>query len=347
MITYKHSCYIFLLLFFSSFVHAQNLENPGDYMTAITNARGDMDSKYMQYVSAAAHGRRARKVEKLREQVLDNITQSRYKTIDLPKYKGDNSLRQGSIDYIQMCYRVFSEDYKKIINVEELAEQSVDEMQAYLLLQQKVGEKLHEAHAELARITKEFAAKYNVRLVEEQNELGQKMETAAKLNTYIDNVYLSFFKCNWEDQQIVNAMNNRKVNDIEQARNALSKYADEGLKSLDTLKVFDGDPSLANACRQAMQFYKNMADKDIPQLTDYYLKQEEFEKSKKAFESKSSSARTKEDVDNYNKAVKDINNAVNSFNQTNTRVNNNRTQIVNNWQDTEKRFADDHMPHYR
>src|SRR5580658_10946814 len=72
-----------------------DLTNPGGYMTAISNARGDMDTKYMQYVSAAAHGRRARKVEKLRQEVLDNITQSRYNTIDLPKYKGDNTLRQG------------------------------------------------------------------------------------------------------------------------------------------------------------------------------------------------------------------------------------------------------------
>src|SRR5882724_2874666 len=50
---------------------AQDLQNPGDYITAITKARGDMDNKYMQYLSAAAHGRRARKVEKLRLEVLD------------------------------------------------------------------------------------------------------------------------------------------------------------------------------------------------------------------------------------------------------------------------------------
>ncbi len=123
-------------------VRAQATDNPGAYMNAISKARGDMDAKYMAYMSAAAHGRRARKVEKLRQEVLDNIQQSRYNTIDLSPYKGDNSLRQGSIDYIQMCYNVFGEDYKKIVNMEELAEQSVDEMQAYLLLQDSVNERL-------------------------------------------------------------------------------------------------------------------------------------------------------------------------------------------------------------
>ena len=121
-----------LVLTLATRAQTLNLENPGDYITSVTRARGDMDTKYMQYLSATAHSRRARKVEKLRQEVMDNITESRYKTTDLPMYKGDNSLRKGSIDYIQLCYIVFSEDYKKIVNMEELAEQSVDEMQAYL-----------------------------------------------------------------------------------------------------------------------------------------------------------------------------------------------------------------------
>lgn len=244
-----------------------------------------------------------------------------------------------------MCYRVFSEDYKKIVDVEELAEQSVDEMQIYILLQKKVAEKLDEAHANLQKIYKEFAAKYNVTLIDEKSPLQEKIAIAGKLDDYINNIYLAFFKCNWEDGQITTAMNNKKVNDIEQSRNALIRYANEGFQSLDTLKSFDSDPSLANACRQALLFYKNTGEKDIPQQTDYYLKQEEFEKAKKAYESKSS--HSKDDVDTYNKAVKDINNAVNSFNQTNNKVNNGRNQMVKNWQDTEKRFADDHMPHYK
>jgi hypothetical protein len=324
-----------------------NLENPGDYITAVTRARGDMDTKYMQYLSATAHSRRARKVEKLRQEVLDNITESRYKTTDLPVYKGDNSLRKGSIDYIQLCYIVFSEDYKKIVNMEELAEQSVDEMQAYLLLQEKVGEKLNEGSANLEKITREFAVKYNVTLTEQKNDLSDKMETAGKLNKYINAVYLAFFKCNWEDGQMVTAMNNKKVNAVEQSRNAMSQYATEGLKSLDTLKPFQNDPSLANACRDVLKFYKKTADNEVPKLTDFYLKQEEFAKIKKSFDEKSSSSRTQEDVNAYNKAVKEANQSVNTFNQTNTTVNNGRTEVLKNWQEAEKRFADDHMPRYK
>lgn len=334
-------------LFLSLAANAQDLDNPGNYMGAINKARGDMDTKYMQYISAAAHGRRARKVEKLRQEVLDNITESRYKTIDLPNYKGDKSLRQASIDYIQMCYTVFSEDYKKIVNVEELAEQSVDEMQAYLLLQEKVGEKLNEAYIKLDKATKGFAAKYNVTLTEDASPLGAKMETAGKLSKHINTVFLSFFKCNWEDGQMVKAMNDKKVNDMEQARSALLSFADEGVKSLDTVKPFENDASLIVACRKALLFYQQTASKDIPKLTDFYVKEEEFGKLKKSFESKGGSDRTKADVDAFNKAVNDVNASVKTFNQTNQKVNTARTQVINDWNDAQKKFADEHMPHYR
>lgn len=315
-------------------------------MTAVYKARGDMDAKYMAYISAVAHGRRAKKVEKLRQEVLDNITECRYKTTDLPIYKGDNSLRQASIDYIKLVYIIFSEDYKKIVDVEELAEQSVDEMQAYILLEDKINEKLHEGSENLEKAEKAFAAKYNVNLTTEESPLGQKLETAGKLNKHINAVYMAFFKCNWEDNQLVKAMNDKKVNDMEQARNALSSYAVQGLKDLDTVKPFEGDPSLIVACRRALQFYSQEAEKEVPRLTDFYVKQEEFDKQKKAMESKGN-GRTQADVDAYNKSVKDINNAVKTFNETNQRVNTSRATAVNDFNETQRKFSDDHMPHYK
>jgi hypothetical protein len=219
-------------------------------------------------------------------------------------------------------------------------------MQAYLLLQDKVNQKLHEGWDGLDKATKEFATKYHVTLTEETSPLGQKLETASKLNNYVNSVFLAYFKCNWEDNQLVKAMNDKKVNDMEQARSALSSYAVQGLKDLDTIKPFEGDASLVAACRKVLQWYQQEAEKDVPKLTDFYVKQAEFDKQKQAMESKGNS-RTKEDVDAYNKAVNDINAAVKTFNQTNQKINSARAATVNEFNETEKKFADEHMPHYR
>jgi hypothetical protein len=221
----------------------------------------------------------------------------------------------------------------------------VDEMQAYMLLQEKVNDKLHEGYNSLDKATHAFATKYNVTLMTEQSPLGEKLEESGKVNTYSSVLYLIFFKCNWEDNQMVKAINDQKVNDAEQARNALLSYANEGLKSLDTVKPFAGDPSLLNACKHALTFYKQAAETDMPKLTDYYVRKEEFDKLKKSFDANSN--HTQADVNTFNKAVKDINNAVNSYNQVNNKVNNGRNQAVNDWTNAEKEFQDQHIPHYK
>lgn len=348
MMSFKKILLAAIVLCSSLQTFAQNADGPGAYMSSITNAQGEMNKKYMAYVSAAAHGKRLRKVEKLRQAAIESIQQSKYNTIGLPQYKGDNSLRQKSIDYINFCYKIFNDDYAHIVNMEEIAEQSFDEMQAYLLLQEKTSEKLQEANDNIGKAYNDFAAKYNVKMVEgEKSELSQKMEVASKLTHYYNQVYLVFFKCNWQDGKLTEALNAKKLNDAEQSRNALIKYAIEGLAALDTIKSFMGDPSLAVACKQALQFYKKNAEIELPKQLDFYLKQENFDKMKKSFEAKSPSDRKKEDVDAYNKGVKDINAAVNAFNQSINTSNNNRSQVLQNWENTLKSFFDTHMPYYK
>jgi hypothetical protein len=101
------------------------------------------------------------------------------------------------------------------------------------------------------------------------------------------------------------------------------------------------------AGRQVLNFYKKMAETDMPKLTDFFLKQENFEKIKKAFDAKPESKRTKEDVDAFNKAVNEVNAAVGNFNKMNEQVNKGRQQAIENWNKADKEFTDRNMPYYK
>ena len=321
--------------------------NPGDYMNAIGTAETQMNKSYMAYISASAHSSRKRKIEKLRLQTVDNIVICQNTINYLPPFKGDNSFRQSSVNYVQLCYKIFNEDYVHIVDMEDIAERSYDEMQAFLLLQQATNDTLQAAVARMRKAEENFAGKYHVNMVEQKTELGDKMAAAGRLAKYRDKVFLLFYKCNWEDNQLVEAMNQKNVSKMEQVRSALDKYAIEGLAVLDTLQAYENDASLAGACKQALAFYKDEAETGAPGLTDFYLKEENFNKLKTAMEAKSSSERTKQDVDNYNKAVTDMNDGVNVFNQTNANLNSGRNEINKNWGDTERTFADVHTPYYK
>ena len=322
-------------------------ENPGVYMTAISNAETGMYKAYMAYISASAHSSRKKKVEKMREQAVDAIVVCQSTINYLPMYKGDNSLRQSSINYVDLCYKVFNEDYGHIVNMEDIAERSYDEMQAYLLLQEATNDTLQVAIKRMDKAEKAFAAKYSVNLVSEETELGSKMEESNRMSKYRNKVYLLFYKCNWEDNQLTDAVNQKNVTKIEQFRSALNKYAIEGLAVLDTLHYYDNDGSLAGACKQALEFYKQEAQTETPKLTDFYLKEENFTKLKNAMDAKSDNQRTQQDVDTYNKAVNDMNDSVNTFNQVNAELNNGRNEVIKGWEDTERTFTDAHTPYYK
>ena len=337
-----------LLLSFSTLqVSAQSADDPGAYLTSIDNAQVEMNKTYMAYISAAAHSSRKRKIEKMRQQTVESITNSKYQIMALPGYKGDNSLRKSGVAYVDLLYKVFNDDYAHIVNMEDLAEQSIDEMQLYLLMQEKTDDTLKAASEKMNQAVNDFAAKYNIKLVDNKSELGEKMDESGKITKYRNKVYLLFFKCNWQDNQLNDAITKKNLATIEQARNALLKFANDGMAGLDTLKAFENDPSLAVACRQALAFYKREAEVQIPKVTDYLLKSENFDKIKKSFDAKPESSRTQQDVDGYNKAVKEMNAAVNTSNQTSTDIFNNRAQVLKNWEDTEKSFADTHTPHYK
>jgi len=328
-------------------VRAQDIStDPGAYMNAIGGAETNMNKAYMTYISASAHSSRKRKVEKMREQAVNSIANCQNIISSLPDYKGDNSLRQSSLTYIQLCYKIFDQDYAHIVNMEDIAERSYDEMQAFLLLEEATNDSLKVGNERIDKAGKTFAAKYGVNIVNEKSELSEKMAATGRLNKYHDKVFLMFFKCNWEDNQLTEAVNQKNVTKIEQVRNALTKYATEGLAVLDTLHGFENDLALANACKQALTFYKNEAETQIPQVSDYFLKAEEFDKLKAAMDAKPQNERTQQDVDAYNKAVKDMNAAVNIFNQTNNELNNGRAAANNGWTNTERQFTDAHTPYY-
>jgi len=343
----NHS-YLFLIIVFILLPAlksiAQDLSNAGSYMTYIGDKEREVTKKYLNYVSAASHGKSLRKVDKLREQLINTIYETRIAVQGVPPFKGDKSLREASVTYLQLSYRVFNEDYGKIVNMEEIAEQSYDAMEAYLMAQKLATEKLDEAGKKRNQTGKEFAAKNNINLVDLGDIIDQKIKTSTRVTDYYNKIYLLFFKSYRQESYLIEALNKGNIISIEQNKNSLLKYATDGLEKLDTMDAFDSDASLKAACQRALQFYKSEAG-DVTGMTDFLLKKESFDKLQKSFNSKPAAKRTQADVDEYNKSINEMNQAGNAYNKLNNEVNKKRTNILDGWNDTVKKYWDNHMPY--
>ena len=124
-------------------------DSPVDHMNYLNQLEENLSKKYLSYMSEVAHGNRARKMEKRRIELLNSVNEAIQAATKLRPYKGDPSLRDAFKEYWMVLNTIFKEDYHKIVDMEEVAEQSYDEMEAYLLIQEKAGQKLHEAYRKI------------------------------------------------------------------------------------------------------------------------------------------------------------------------------------------------------
>jgi len=338
---------LFFMIAFTSFGNAslaQDFDNPGKYMEVISKQQENVSKRYMSYKSASAHGKREKKVEILRSKLMDEIQEARMNINSLPSYKGDKNYRDTAVNFMKFYYNVMNDDYTKIINMEEIAEQSYDEMEAYLLLEEKIQEKLSEANKKFSDAQKQFAQKNNVNLTEDKSELGQMMEEVGRANKHYHEVYLVFFKPYIQEKNMVAAVTKENMTAMEQNRSAMLKYAQEGISKLATIKGFNGDNALVAACKSMLNFYIKESEKTAI-VNDYFLTKERFDGIKKEMDKKSN--RTKEDVDAFNKAVIEINKASQTYNANNNSINEQRAENLNNWNKSVKSFFDEHTPRYK
>lgn len=337
--------FIFLFSFFTRSM-AQSFETAVEYMDYIYKANTALTQKYLSYLSAVSHGKSARKVEKRRQEVLNSINDTRFNIMGMPPFKGDRSLKDTTVNYLKLLNYIFNDQYGKIVNMEEIAEQSYDAMEAYLLAQEKAQEKLQEASKKQQEMQQQFAAKNNIKLLDNESEMETKMKIANQLMKHADEVYLIYFKCYKQEAYLIDAMNRKNLVSMEQNNSSLQKFAEEGLEKLKVLKGYNNDPSLINACIDLMNFYKTEALKGSS-LSDFFLKEENFAKLKKKFEATPSSRRTQQDIDQFNKEVNTVNEAMEQLNQTNNELNKSRATAMNNWEKVYKKYMDTYMPTQR
>lgn len=319
--------------------------NPGEYLDAIGEEYRTIQKEMWDYTSAAAHGKSTRTVERKRMNLLETTRNARNKVRSMQGYEGNTAYRDSVVSFLDIYYLVLNEDYAEIVNMEEIAEQSYDAMEAYMLAKAEASKKLSSASEMLIEEQNKFAENFNVELMDsEDDELNKKMKVAEEVYAYYNEIYLIFFKSYVTDIYLSEAVNKEDVSAIEQQRSALSEASKEGLAMLENIDPFNGDNSLVVNCRIMLEFYQDQADNQIQHITNYFIKTENFETIKASFDQKSQGDRTQQDIDQYNKAVNDVNEASSKYNSTNQTIYENRKKYIGQWNDAVEKFTDKHVP---
>jgi hypothetical protein len=338
---------LFAFQFSSQSVVAQNSGAALKYMESIDKELNDITVDMWDYTSAAAHGKSARKVENRRKDVLRSNLDAQKKIGRMPDFEGDQSFRDSVVSFLKLSFNILNNDFAKIVDMEEIAEQSYDAMEAYLLAQERANQKLNKTSDMLSAQQQTFANTHGITLTENKDKVSQKLEAAGQVYKYYNVLYLIFFKSYKQEAYMIDAQNKGDVNALKQNSDALGKFSANGLKSLDSIKPFKGDGSVKTDCKNMLAFYKNESGKDAQIIANYSVKKENFEKVKAAFDAKAANKRTQADVNGMNNAVNDFNKSSTEYNKVNEDLNKKRNELINKWSDTVAKFIDKQVPKYK
>jgi hypothetical protein len=327
---------LFMLLISSNQFYAQK---PIDHMNKLSASFEGLKKDTWKYLKAVTQGKKARKIEKERADLLKRYKSAKGKVMKIKS----SSLRDGVIKYLDMSYTVLKEDFDKILDMEDIAEQSYDLMEAYMLAKQKAGDKLDEAFDEYKFAEKDYATSNNIQLLEaEEDKMSKKIDKANDAIVYYNKLYLIFFKPFKQEAYALDALNRGDISGVEQNANSLGGLSEESLTKLKEAGNYKGYSGLKVTATKFINFYKEESEEDFPVIVDFYLKKEAFEKAQAIINAKSSKSRTKEDVDKYNAASDEYNKAVNVYNEKINAMNNERNQLFNEWDKTINHFFDNY-----
>lgn len=331
------------VLFVPGRLQAQSNANAWKYMSDLFSAIENSKSETWAYLKAVTHGQGARRVEKKRQALIAEIRTAKYAVQRVRKITPDDSLKNAVLNYISLSYTVLREDYDKILDMEDIAEQSYDLMEAYLLAKEKASDKLNAAYDEMIAAQKAFASRYGIELVDgESDKTSERIKSAGELLKYYNELYLIFFKSYKQEFYVMDAMMRNDLIAFEQNAGTLLSYSSEGLAKADTIRRFRGDATLKLQLQEILKFYRKEAEVDFPLMTDFYLQKDNFEKISKNFESIKTTDRTQQDVDAYNEAVAMYNQAVNESNEVLESNNKERNRSLKEWNKAVESFFNRH-----
>lgn len=321
---------------------AQDFKTPIDYLNFIGKESKPITANTWKYTKAVAHSKSARKIDATRKTLIKSIQTAAKKIGATNGYKGDVEYRDQLLAYFSISEKYINDEYDKIIDMQEVAEQSYDLMEAYILTRDMVNEKINQEIDKLNTNQKEFANKYNIALSDDDSELGKKMDISNQVFKHQSDMYLIFFKVYITDAQLMKAVENKDINTIQQNASALESFVAEGLEKLKEAKPYKNDPMLVNATKKALEFYKKEALEYAPAVADFMMLNQKAEDSKKVMDNKGKPS--KEEIEAYNKSVAELNKAVGNYNKLNNKFNQDRSNTITSWNTASEGFVSKHVP---
>ena len=332
------SCLAFSMLLLS--VQAQSqFSSANDYLSFISKNIEKVNADMWDYNSAIAHGKRARKIENRRKDSIKSIEEAQGNICETKAFKSGKSFKDSVCVFLSTNLNMLNKDYAKIVDMEEIAENSYTDMEAYMNALEEADEMLTAVGKSYERAYKQFADQHNITLVASNDKMTEKTKKANIIFKRNHKLYLIFFHAFKEEALMLEGINKTNLKLTKMHRDTLIEVAKDGIARLQKLKPVVGETNAKNALRDLLTFYQTEAGAQSATAIDFISKSKTLKKLKKELDEND-----KEQTKAYNEAVVDYNNELKKFNIWSEKNNQARKQKQDKWDAELKDFLDLNVP---
>lgn len=343
---FKKLLFLLPFLMLTANCDAQKFRTALDYMNFISRQQVLIVKSSWRYTQAVAHSKNDRTIEKKRDILIRSIDRAIMKITKAQGFEGETEYKEKVLQNLQINKSLLLDEYSEIIDMQAVAEQSYDAMEAYILAQELADQKMAEAQKEYEENFYAFAKKHEIEIYDGQSELGSKMEISNAVFDYHNDLYLIFFKVYFNESNLLEAIGKKDISAIRQNINALKLAVEEGLEEIDKKPLYKKDDRIAKATKEVFQIHLTEANNTIPQILDYLVLDEDFEKIKTAIEKTPEADRTQEQIDRYNAKVDELESKRELVNKTIDQLFKERNKKLERLDKANAKFLDKHVPKY-
>ncbi len=333
-----------LMCFFIQAIDAQNFSSAYDYLSYIKERNDKVAQQMWEYVSASAHSKRDKKIDKSRDELIQTIKDAKKELAAMPPYNGDATLRDSMVANLDFYLKMLNGD---LLQAEEMAfesQKSYDAMQKYLKKQEQIDIEFSEQTARVAAIYKEFAEQNDIQIVEGESKLSKKVTQANLVYNYYNKVYLIFFHGYIAETFLVPAIEKEDTTAFQAWTDSLRVAYELGNKQITQIQGFGGDYNLKFSCQKALNHYGYVVNNLLPVFDRYFKAADNMKRQQVIIDLIPENSRTQKDIDKYNSAVEEYNTAIKDFNKTIDLFNKSRQENLKQWQAAKQTFFDRHVP---
>jgi hypothetical protein len=302
-----------------------------DYHLKLTVLFPELKIANYNYTTAITKSRRARSIEKSRQELLKIIQKNQAHISTSPLFHNDSTLRTDLIHYLDLLYIVLKNDFDKILDMEDIEAQAYDEDEAHQIALDMAFAKLDTCHAVLIKTDSVYFNTYHIKANTTKDKISEKIERANNAINYYNPIYKVFYKSNKQYSYANQALVKKDLAALQQHTVTLEKFVNDGVEKLKQFKGYENDDNLIRIVAKFLEFYKKESSVTLPANIEFFLQVETFHNAAKKYNAIKADKRTQKDVDEYNKEVKIYNEAVNKINQTNNSSSKKHNELIKEW----------------